>query len=214
MIVENPEYPSKLGRPVTYTLRRHEDSVNTLTVIFPGQAYFKDAPLMWYSALAAFEAGSDTLALEYDFQSNHTGVDGDSLNQTCEEVITSLEQFLDSRDYSKLIFISKSIGTLIVSRICENHFSQVVGHIFQTPLRPTVEFMRNSSRMLVLVGDRDPAFGHQDMARIQNLKNIALVTFSGADHLLEVKGNFARSLEYLEKVSRETFNFVNLIVNV
>lgn len=183
------------GKRAQYTYRYHESPAGTLSVVFPGQAYFKDAPLMWYSAMAAFEAGSDVLSLEYGFQADRSEATGSAVEESMEEISAALQDFLKEHKYRDVIFISKSIGTYIVSRLCSDSFTTVRNHIFQTPLEPTVEFMQSTENILVLVGDSDPAFGADDMDKIRDRDNIRLVIYPGANHLLEVGGNYSKSLE-------------------
>lgn len=212
MKIETVRYESNLGRPVEYTYRRHEEQSDILSVVFPGLAYYKDAPLMWYSAISAFEAGSDALNLEYGFQSNRSSATDSAIEETIREVSVSLHDFLKEHQYRKVIFISKSIGTYMVSKLCSDSFNTVQDHIFQTPLQPTVEFMQHTKNALVLVGENDPAFGASDMEKIRNLGNLRLVTFPEANHIMEVSGDYSKSLEYLVKVTSETFSFVENVV--
>lgn len=203
---------SSLGRPAEYTYRYHETVPDVLTVIFPGQAYFKDSPLMWYSALSAFEAGSDVLSVEYGFQSNRKDPTEDILELTNAEISEFLHSFLEEHHYEEVIFISKSIGTFLVSRLCKNSFKEVKKHILQTPLKPTIQFMNSTEKALVLVGDEDPAFGPEDRNQLKQGENIRLVLFPGANHIMEVSGNYRKSLEYLDTVASETFKFTEAIV--
>lgn len=213
MNIEHIEYPSRLGRPVRYTYRHHDKKSEVLTVIFPGLAYFSDAPLMWYSILPAYEAGSDVLSLEYDFQSNRVEPGQDSFDATVSEIESSLDGFLNQHEYRELVFISKSIGTLFVSKLCTGKFKEVKNHIFQTPLRPTIDFMKNAQNILVIVGDSDPAFVKEDISKIEGEDQIQLFVLSGADHLLEIKGNYLASIEHLRKVASETHTFIRKITD-
>ncbi len=213
MNIKTIQIDSSHGKPAEYTYRCHEKPAEILTVIFPGQAYYKDAPLLWYSAIPAYEAGSDVLSIEYGFHANRGGSTNSDIGETVEEISGALKNFLNKHRYRKVIFISKSIGTYIVSILCQKTFSNVKDHIFQTPLEPTVEFIQTTPNALVLVGDNDPAFGSGAMAKIRGRENVRLVSFPDANHVLEVAGNYARSLEYLTKVASETFGFIEEAVN-
>ena len=206
--VKNLEYGPKPGTTAVCTFRYHEEKPGVLTVIFPGQAYYKDAPLMWYSAISAFEAGSDTLNLEYTFQARTADSSPVSLETSVEDLLLFLEGFLGEHPYRKLIFIAKSIGTDVVTRVCRRQFKEVEDFIFQTPLMNTIDFMNSARNMLVLVGEDDPIFGAEDIERIANHENLRLITFPEANHILEVEGNYRKSLEYLNKLASETYSFV------
>ncbi len=201
-----------MGRPSLYTYRYHEEPSKVITLIFPGQGYLKDAPLMWYSAMAAYEAGSDTLSLEYAFQANRTNVTQANLEISASEIRDFLSNFLEENTYNEVIFLGKSIGTNIVSRICGGNFRNPKNYIFQTPLKSTLDFILSAENILVLVGDNDPAFDIDAIRIISNKNNIHAVVFPDANHLLEVEWDFKKSLHNLELATEETYSFVERIV--
>lgn len=207
MNFENIEVESKSGEFASYPYRWHPTGADSLAVIFPGQAYFKDSPLMWYSAVAAFQAGFDTLNIEYGFQANHTPVSGEVIETSAEEILTALEILQGKKSYGRIAFISKSIGTLISQRIPQVSGIKVNDFIFMTPLSQTVAFIRDAENMLVLVGTADPAFGASELAKISGLNNVSVVTFPDANHLLEIEGDYEMSLKYLKEASVACFNF-------
>ncbi len=208
MRIKSLEYGPETGLTAVCTFRYHDENPGVLSVIFPGQAYYKDAPLMWYSAISAFEAGSDTLSLEYTFQAAKANTKTVTLESSIEDMLKFLEDFLSEHQYGKLIFIAKSIGTDIVTRICSHKFREVGNFIFQTPLKHTIDFMNSAANMLVLVGEDDPLFDAQDIELVSNPGHLRLITFPEANHILEVEGNYRKSLEYLNKLASETYSFV------
>ncbi len=207
MDIENLNVESKLGRSASYPHRHHLEDKSSLAVLFPGLAYTKDSPLMWYSAIAAYEAGYDTLSIEYGFQANHVNATRDAIELSIEEAKTTLKALQKKKGYRHFIFISKSIGTVISQGIPEISGIQVNDFIFMTPLSQTVTFIKSAGRILVLVGTADPAFRDSDIEQITGLKNVSIVTFPDADHSLEVEGDYGKSLSYLKKATDSCFNF-------
>lgn len=208
MNFQNLEFESKLGKPSVYTYRSHPEGARTLAIILPGQAYYKDAPLMWYSALAAFQAGADTLNVEYGYQANRIAMNRTNHQLALDELKDSLSEFLSEHGYENIIMISKSIGTQFASQIGRMGKQLVKNHIFLTPLNSTIEFMKNAGKMLVLVGEKDPLFEKDDILSIKALNNVEIITFPGADHLMEIQGDFNASLKVLEIVTEKCHDFI------
>ncbi len=208
MEIENLEYKSKLGKPSVYTYRHHSDEAKYLAILLPGQAYFKDAPLMWYAALATFQAGVDTLSVEYGYQANRVSLDGAKFKITLEDLKSSLLDFLSKHTYERIIMISKSIGTQFASQIGGIGAYEVWRHIFLTPLRSTIEFMRNGNEALVVVGEKDPLFLAEDLNEVARMKNVEILTIAEADHLLEIQGDYGKSLRALEMVAGRCHDYI------
>lgn len=209
--MENLEFSSKLGRPSEYTYRHHHDEKPKLAIILPGQAYFKDAPVMWYSALAAYEAGADTLSVEYAFQANRLPLGGDAMGTSLDELKSSLVTFLKGHKYEKIAMISKSIGTNFARLIGDIGDSTVSGHLFLTPLKSTLEFMGSARNMEVIVGEKDPLFGMDEIAAVRSMKSVRITSFPGANHLLEIPGNVMGSLHVLQQVTELCHSFMKRI---
>lgn len=210
---DNLEFGSKYGRPADYTYRTHTKGSRTITILLPGQAYYKDAPLMWYSAMAAFQAGSDTLSVEYGFQANRLQPDSAAVSTTAAELGDSLKEFLNKHPYEKVIMISKSIGTHFATRLSASGDIQVYRHVFLTPLRGTLDFMSKSQGLMAIVGEKDPLFGEDDIRSARAMGNVKTVTFPGADHLLQSENGYADSLDILKKVADLCHGFVREISN-
>ncbi len=211
MNLQNIEVKSKLGKPASYTYRQHTRDSRTLAVIFPGQAYYKDSPLMWYSAISAFQAGLDTLSVEYGFHANRIATARNMLDTSIDEAASALGNLQKSKNYENVVFIAKSVGTVIAERIAREKIEGVRDFIFLTPLPQTVQFIRDAKNMLVVVGTSDPLFSEVDIAGISGMHNVSIVKLDGADHLLEVEGNYEKSLEYLRESMTACHNFCAIV---
>ncbi len=209
MNAEELEFKSKLGRPAVYTYRFHEDKTRNLVILLPGQAYYKDAPLMWYSAMAAFQAGADTLNVEYGFHANKDLQPGSDEKSTLEELRSALQNFLSTHQYETIIMISKSVGTHFASEIGKIGNHDIKRHIFLTPLKDTIAFMQRSQEILVMVGEKDPLFREDDIRTVKEMANVQLITFPEANHLMEVKDNYGASIKIIEQVAQNCEAFVS-----
>lgn len=201
--------PSRNGLPAKYSLRSHSTPSETLIVSFPGMAYSMDAPLMWYTALAGLEAGYDVLGLEYSFQvRGNPGFDTD-LEKIAAEISDGLRAFLEEHHYGKLVFISKSIGTVIAPMVSEQLKLVLQASIFLTPLERMLPHINGSKNPLAIIGDRDPAFPARAVDQIVNKDSVMLI--SGANHSLEIQGKSVESAEILRNIVQRCKEFLLVV---
>jgi hypothetical protein len=192
------EVPSRWGRPALYRYSRRDAGSDRLAIIFPGYAYGLDAPALWFAARAAAEAGCDALGIEYGFQANRANMTREEQPQAVAEAAGALAGLLAEHPYPHIIVIAKSIGTVIATRMAEAGQVQADAHVFLTPLRPTIPFMKRAARLTVVVGDRDELFGPDDIAQLAGL---SVHVMAGAGHTLEVEGDVQRSVAVLAETA-------------
>ncbi len=178
---------SRWGKPATHVMHSHPHA-SRLVVIFPGSNYPVDAPLLRFARIAALEQGFDALSLEYGFQTNRSDIQSEDISTISEEANRAIDAV--SQSYETLIFISKSLGTVVAGRVQQQRpvGAEIHHHIFLTPLPATVESMRNTPHAMVIVGTRDPLFDAEQIARVSQLSHVELRTIQGANHALEVDG--------------------------
>ncbi len=171
--------------PAQYPYERHEGGASTLVVLFPGRAYSLDAPLLWYAAKAAYSAGCDVLGVEYGYQANRVNFDSDGLANLVSEALNTLEDVVAGSTYRDFVFIGKSLGTRVQSEVASKASFAVGRHVFLTPLKPVIPSILAADRALVIVGDRDPAFGAEDVAAVRGSAGVTVHVAIDADHGLE-----------------------------
>lgn len=199
------EVDSKNGSPAVYTSYSHSKTSSTLLVSFPGMAYSMDAPLMWYSTLAAIESGYDVLGLEYSFQVRGNPGFNSDLDKVVGEITDGLKKFLKEHKYEQVIFLAKSIGTVIGPRVMEEMDITLDGFVFLTPLERTLNYINSSQKMLAVIGEIDPAFPPHAVKQIRDPKSVMLVP--GADHGMEIPGKSVESVEVLKNVTARCKQF-------
>lgn len=192
--------PSRFGAvSARYLYWKHSEGASTLAVVFPGNTYTLQAPVVYYASKAAFETGADVLGVEYGFQANRQDLTGNGVEDVVQEVRQAFDRF-DWTPYSRIIFIGKSIGTVVQQEIALNLSLPVRQHIFLTPLRRTVPAIRQVSSALVIVGDRDPAFSVSEIKRILGISTVRVHIIPGANHDLEI-GDVQGSIDVLQRIS-------------
>jgi len=191
------EVASKWGKPALYRYGKQSDGSDKLWVVFPGQNYTLDAPLMWYSVSAVLQAHCDVLGIEYGFQSNRLSMQADDLSVVISEAADAISAFMQGKSYRKIGFIAKSLGTIVASEL--SHIHAVNDFVYLTPLRDTIPFIQRSSSMLVIVGSLDPLFDADDVEKITGISGVHVHVMPGARHSLEIDGDIQSSLGILKR---------------
>lgn len=175
-------FPSVWGREVRH--RYISNGSSSLVVIFPGKNYPCQLPLLYYASLSAIENNHDVLQLEYGYQSARTELEFDDLHVLVEECAQAIHEVMEK--YEKLIFVSKSLGTIVAGQVAEAIEDKDIRHIYLTPVDRTVPYIQ-SSRGMVIYGTKDPQFNNQSTQAIEYLNDIEVYPIQDATHSLEVE---------------------------
>lgn len=187
-------------------------SKNKLAIFFPGIGYHCDKPLLYYSRKLADEAGyKSILTLEYSLAgSNITGnIRGDrvKMQQAFYYLYKQAAKQLSSinwQDYDEIIFISKSIGTVIASAFAQ-HEKISCRQILYTPLCETYDF--HPQNAIAFLGTSDPWSDIEKVTDISRTQKIPLFLYPDANHSLETKDTL-RNIKTLQDVMEETKRFL------
>lgn len=119
-----------------------------LAVIFPGVGYTCAKPLLYYTAAMAEEYGYETIRLDYgkDIHS-FKGRTPDALKPVTQLALSRVMPALldlSAASYEEVLFISKSIGTVIACQAeKELTLSRPVRHFLMTPIPATLPYLNN-----------------------------------------------------------------------
>lgn len=187
-------------------------STNKLAIFFPGIGYHCDKPLLYYSRKLADEAGyKSILTLDYSLVgSNITGNirgDREKMQQAFSYLYGQAAKQLSSvnwSDYNEILFVSKSIGTVIASAYAQNeHIS--CHQILYTPLYETYLFSPQNA--IAFLGTSDPWSDIEKVTDISRTQKIPLFLYPDANHSLETKDTL-RNIKTLQDVMEETKRFL------
>ena len=187
-------------------------STNKLAIFFPGIGYHCDKPLLYYSRELADEAGyKSILTLDYSLAgSNITGNirgDKEKMQQAFYYLYKQAAKQLSSviwSDYDEIIFISKSIGTVIASAFAQQE-NISCRQILYTPLRETYDF--HPQNAIAFLGTSDPWSDIEKVTDISGEQKIPLFLYPDANHSLETKDTL-RNIKTLQDVMEETKRFL------
>lgn len=166
-------------------------------VIFPGIGYHTDKPLLYYGKKLAKEAGYQIIEVNYKgFPQNVKGNE-EKMKQSFEIARQQAEEMLvdvNFKEYESVLFISKSIGTVVAAAYDNDH---AVGakHIYFTPVPQTFSFVKEESG-IVLHGLNDPWCETAVVEESCQRLHLDLKTFEGANHSLET-GSCLKDLEII-----------------
>ncbi|MDO5132835.1 MAG: alpha/beta hydrolase [Eubacteriales bacterium] len=182
-----------------------------LAVYFPGIGYTVDKPLMHYSRRLAAGLGYEVLLLPYSgFPPKILGDPGKMLAsfRIAQEQAEKMLAEIDLTDYDDILFIGKSIGTVVAAKIAsESPARSRIRLVLYTPLEETFSF--SFGKAVAFTGTDDPWVG-REKSRIAGLckeRNIPCHQIPGGNHSLETP-DLQEDIKSLERVMKETELFL------
>lgn len=179
-----------------------------IAIFFPGIGYHCDKPLLYYSRKIAQEYGYEevvTLSYSYDggnIRGNEAKMQ-DAFEKLYEQAEKSLEK-IDFNQYSEILFVSKSVGTIIASAYAEK-YDLKCRQIMYTPLKQTYGFKHDKA--IAFIGTADPWSDVPDVIRLSQEQGVSIDIYDDANHSLETKDTL-NNLEILKSVMKRTYSFL------
>lgn len=179
-----------------------------LAVIFPGIGYHADKPLLYYGAKAAEECGfRQRICVTYHTAEKNIRGDSEKMRKVFTEMYDQAESQLQGTDfapYEDIVFISKSIGTVVAAAYARQHGIHC-RHIFYTPLEETFAF--SPEKGIAFTGTADP-WVHTDILRGACKKAaIPLQVVQDGNHSLET-GHVLTDTASLQSVMEKTIEYL------
>lgn len=185
--------------------------MSKIAVVFPGVGYNKDRPLLYYAGKAASACGFELKHIDFSGieWSKEKLKDRDFLLKTLDICIKKAEDALTAQgDMSgdELVFISKSIGTVVATAYSFRK-SLNVRHICFSPLEFINEYVSEKSAIL-FYGDNDPYADHKSIEKIARDKELEMYKISGGNHSLET-GDVSTDIDNLKGMIRRVTDVIN-----
>ncbi len=182
------------------------DTTKKLAVIFPGMGYNTYGPLLYYSGKLA-KADGYKLMLDIEYHDLPQKIRGDIvlMQKAALKAYECVETQLSGIDwsaYSDILFIGKSIGTVVAAKYNQEH---KIGarQIWYTPVEATFKYADGTIE--AFIGDADP---WSDIERVKELaasSGIPLHIYPGCNHSLE-SGDVLSDIRTLSDVMEKTQN--------
>ena len=169
-----------------------------LIVLFPGRNYPVECPTLYYARQVALIKGYKCISIHYSDISKDRSIELSSLADILEsEVNNQLEQ-IDWSTYRDIIFVSKSIGTVIAGRYAQKNNLQVK-NIYLTPLKETMNYMW-SDNSIVVIGEDDEYINFNYLFDYCKKNNIIIYPFKGVGHSFNDKVHIDKSISILNDI--------------
>ncbi|MBP2001468.1 putative alpha/beta-hydrolase family hydrolase [Paenibacillus shirakamiensis] len=199
---------SKWGTEIRQKLYQLDGESKSLVVLFPGKYFSCDRSPLYYAGVAARQQGMDVLKLEYGYQVARVELDLKDLPDVIEECMEAIQAVAEA--YNNLIFVSKSLGTLIAGEI-ECRIQMTIHNIYLTPLHATLPYI-NDAKGMIIYGTQDPEFESVSVDAIIPSAERRVIAIEGADHALE-RETVQGSLDVLQFLVTTYTEFYETVLN-
>lgn len=183
-----------------------------LAVFFPGIGYTVDKPLMHYSRRLAADSGFEVMLLPYTGFPKKVKGDRNKMEESYGIALSQSREMLSSTDFSEydtILFVGKSIGTIVAAEIASNSpVPDRIHFVLYTPLEGTFRFPLGDA--IAFTGDADPWVKAGSIPAHCKKKNIPCHVIPNANHSLET-GNVNNDIENLKKIMKESRKFIQHI---
>lgn len=182
--------------------------MSKIAVYFPGIGYHCDKPLLYYSRNIACELGYENYRnISYTYQAGNIRGNDEKMKAAYDALFSQTEAELADivwHKYDDVLFISKSIGTIIATSYAEKYGLKDARHILYTPLAQTYLFAPNHA--IGFIGTADPWSNTDEIIRLSKEKHIPLTVYDDCNHSLECNDTL-KNLETLKDIMQKTMDF-------
>lgn len=182
--------------------------MSKIAVFFPGIGYHCDKPLLYYSRSIAHGLGYDNSKnVDYTYNARNIRGDEGKMNEAYNALFSQAESELKDifwSEYDDVLFVSKSIGTIIATSYAKKYGLAHTRHILYTPLVQT--FLFAPAHAIGFIGTADPWSDTDEIIRLSKSNHIPLTVYDGCNHSLE-SADTLKNIENLKDIMQKTMNF-------
>ncbi len=161
------------------------ENTKKLAVILPGIGYTCDRPLLYYGGKLAQGLGWEVVRVPYGGFPEKVRGDAEKMRQSAEMALAQTEEMLrdvDWKRYGQILFISKSVGTVVAAAYAHAHRLSC-HHLLFTPVEAT--FAVPVGNAIAFHGTADPWVATETLTRLCREADIPLYITENANHSLE-----------------------------
>ena len=180
-----------------------------MAIIFPGIGYTCDKPLLYYAEDLAAQSGYECKRIAYALP-NETRIRGnlEKMEEAFRILYARAEEYLSDinwEQYDEIVFVSKSIGTVIAAAYAAKLSGKWIRHVLYTPLEYT--FDHSPKNAVGFLGMADSCCVPEEVLKRAKDQDIPIHVYDGANHSLEI-GNVLADLETIRDVMEKTKQFL------
>ena len=163
-----------------------------IVISFPGGRGY-EIPLLYFSSKHFEDLGYEKLFINYP---NSDEVKFEIIFEEAEKIIRSITV----EEYDEIVFIAKSIGTVVACRIKEK-YKIPASLILFTPLKDTLPYINNENNIIMVsAGENDRYLDSKSLSELCEKEGIRCYIEPKVGHRMEVKGDLKRNLEVIFNV--------------
>ena len=176
-----------------------------LAILFSGVNYSVDCPLLYYAGDICENAGFEIYEVKYEgYGKAQTAAKASYLEECIKLEYEALKGKLPRdmlQEYEELVFVSKSMGTVLAAHLEEDYGLQNVTHVMLTPIDQTLPYLKAQKKIAYMVtGTADNKVNHEVLREMSREHNYPLTEIEGAGHRLEIKGDVQKSIKILADI--------------
>lgn len=179
-----------------------------IAVYFSGIGYHCDKPLLYYSKDIARELGyENSRNIRYAYNAGNIRGNEEKMKEAYEVLFSQAEAELADivwSEYDDVLFVSKSIGTIIATSYAKKYGLETARHILYTPLAQTYLFAPIYA--ISFIGTADPWSNTDEIIRLSNANHIPITAYEGCNHSLECSDTL-KNIENLKNIMQRTMDF-------
>lgn len=188
-----------------------------IVLFFPGLHYNLENPLFYYLKQYYLDKNYDILQIDYHFKEriSEFQFDPDLLEQIVRfESKVIFDKVIKLNKYSEIVIAGKSLGCAFMSGIfrIEHRFNRR-RFLWLTPLltHKEVSHLMLSCKDLsfLAIGDEDPFYDQNVYEALKSKENFKCLLINKADHRLETKKKYFKSIEDLKNVIKNIDIFMS-----
>ncbi|NBK91936.1 alpha/beta hydrolase [bacterium 1XD21-13] len=182
--------------------------MSKIAIYFPGIGYHCDKPLLYYSRSIACELGYKNYRnISYTYNAGNIRGNETKMTEAYEALFLQAETELADiawSEYDDILFVSKSIGTIIATSYAAKYGLKDARHVLYTPLAQTYLFPPKHA--ISFIGTADPWSDTDEIIRLSNANHIPLTVYDGCNHSLESKHTLS-DIENLKDIMQRTMAY-------
>ncbi len=183
--------------------------MSKIAVYFPGIGYHCDKPLLYYGRSIAKNLGYEiSISVSYTYSAQNIRGNEEKMKEAYGTLLSQAEDELADtvwQEYDDVLFVSKSIGTIIAASYAKKHGLISAKHILYTPLAQT--FLFEPRNAISFIGTADPWSSMDEIIRLSAANHVPLTVYEGCNHSLECNDTL-KNIETLKDVMQKTRNFI------
>jgi phosphoglycolate phosphatase len=178
-----------------------------IACLFPGIGYTCDKPLLYYSWKLLKGLDWEILPVSYSGFPANVKSNPEKMQQCAHMALEQAEillQDVDWSEYKDILFIGKSVGTVVCAAYAVRH-GLCCRQILFTPVEATFQFAGRNA--IVFHGTADPWAETKVIRECCKKQGIPLYETEGANHSLET-GDVEKDIKEIRKVMKAVREFV------